>query len=107
VEATVAALARPPVGRVVNVARGHTVTLAEVIETVRRVTGAVLPVDRGPSEKGDVRVTSADVGLARRLLGYAPRTDLADGIARQWEHVRADPALRPDLAGGPTGPAPG
>ncbi|HVG93528.1 MAG TPA: NAD-dependent epimerase/dehydratase family protein [Planctomycetota bacterium] len=93
VDATMAALASPPVGRVVNVARGKTVTLAEVIETIRRVTGALLPVERGPAEKGDVRVTSADVSLARRLLGYAPRTDLADGIARQWAHVQADPSL--------------
>jgi UDP-glucose 4-epimerase len=93
VDATVAALSDPPVGRVVNVARGRTVSLAEVIETIRRVTGAPLPVERGPAEKGDVRVTSADVGLARRLLGYAPRTDLADGIARQWAHVMADPAV--------------
>ncbi len=92
VKATVAALRRPPVGRVVNIARGHTVTLADVIATVRRVTGAALPAQHGPAERGDVRVTFADVSLARRLLGYEPRTDLAEGIARQWDHVRADPA---------------
>jgi nucleoside-diphosphate-sugar epimerase len=78
---------------VVNVARGKTVTLSEVIDTVRRVTGARLPATHGPAEKGDVRTTSADVSAARRLLGYDPRTDLADGIARQWAHVRDDPSL--------------
>jgi nucleoside-diphosphate-sugar epimerase len=88
----VAALKSPPVGRVLNVARGRTVTLSEVIQTVRRVTGAPLPAEHGPAEKGDVRTTSADIGLARRLLGYAPRTDLAVGISAQWAHVRADPA---------------
>ena len=92
VDATMAALARPPVGAVVNVARGKTVTLAEVIDVVRRVTGAPLPAEHGPAEKGDVRVTSADVSLARRLLGYAPSTDLGTGIARQWDHVRSNPA---------------
>jgi nucleoside-diphosphate-sugar epimerase len=89
VQATAAALEAPPVGAVVNVARGKTVALSDVIETVRRVTKAKLPVEHGPSEKGDVRVTSADVSTARRLLGYDPRTDLDEGIARQWEHVRA------------------
>ena len=87
-----AALAAPPLGRTINIARGRTVTLAEVIETVRRVTGAALPATHGPSEKGDVRTTSADIGLARRLLGYAPKTDLADGIAAQWAAVQAEPA---------------
>ena len=92
VEATVAALGKPPVGASINIARGHTETLSHVIDTVRQVTGAPLPIDRGPAEKGDVRVTSADISLARRLLGYAPKTDLTDGIRRQWEHVLAGPA---------------
>ena len=92
VDATVAALSKSPVGAVANIARGKTVSLSEVIDTVRRVTGAPLLATHGPSEKGDVRVTSADISVARRLLGYDPKTDLAAGVARQWEHVRADPA---------------
>ena len=88
VDATLSALARPPVGRVVNVARGRTVALAEVLEVVRRVTGARLPEERGPAEAGDVRTTSADISLARSLLGYDPRTDLEEGVRRQWEAVR-------------------
>jgi UDP-glucose 4-epimerase len=92
VDATMAALARAPVGAVVNVARGKTVALSDVIDVVRRVTGARLDATHGPAEKGDVRTTSADVSAARRLLGYDPRTDLEDGIARQWAHVRDDPA---------------
>jgi UDP-glucose 4-epimerase len=89
VDATMAALDRPPVGLAVNVARGKTVALSEVIETVRRVTGAACPASYGAAEAGDVRTTSADVSLARRLLDYDPRTDLEEGIRRQWEHVRA------------------
>lgn len=91
VDATAAALERRPVGAVMNVARGRTVALAEVIDTVRRVTGAPLPATHEPAALGDVRTTSGDVTLARRLLGYAPKVDLAEGIARQWDHVRADP----------------
>jgi nucleoside-diphosphate-sugar epimerase len=91
VDATMAALARPPVGRVVNVARGHTVTLAEVVAVIRRVTGARLPEERAPAEAGDVRTTSADIRLARALLGYDPRTDLEAGVRLQWDHVRSAP----------------
>lgn len=91
VDATMAALSRPPLGAVVNIARGRVVTLNEVIDTIRKVTGKTLPVTHGPPEKGDVRVTSADISAARRLIGYAPATDLAAGIERQWAHVLAAP----------------
>jgi UDP-glucose 4-epimerase len=101
VDATVAALARPPVGLAINGARGVVVSLNDVIGTIRSVTGAALHVHYAPRERGDVRVTSAQIGLARRALGYAPRTDLADGIARQWQHVRADPGIP---LSGPTRP---
>jgi UDP-glucuronate 4-epimerase len=94
VDATVAALARPPVGRRVNVARGKTVALSEVVDAIRRVTGSPLPVEPAPPQAGDVRTTSADISLARRLLGYAPRVDLDEGVRRQWAHVR-DAAATP------------
>jgi UDP-glucose 4-epimerase len=88
VEATVAALERPEVvGETLNVARGHTVPLLEVIEAIRKVTGRPLPVTHGPAEPGDVRVTSARIDRAARLLDYVPRVDLATGIRRQWIHV--------------------
>jgi len=103
VEATVAALTDPPVGRVINIARGKTVPLSEVIDTVRRTTGAALPATHGASEKGDVRTTSADISLARSLLRYDPRTDLAAGIAAQWAHVRSDPGVAPADARGARG----
>lgn len=93
VDATVAALERRPVGAVMNVARGRTVALSDVVETVRRVTGAPLPVTHESAMAGDVRTTAGDIGLARRLLGYAPRVDLAEGIARQWAEVQADPGI--------------
>ncbi len=95
VEATMSALTDPPVGRAINIARGQTVALNDLIDIVRRTTGAALPATRGAAVQGDVRTTSADISLAKALLRYAPRTDLAVGIAAQWAHVRADPLLAP------------
>jgi nucleoside-diphosphate-sugar epimerase len=89
VNAAMAALANPPVGRAINIARGKTVPLNDVIETIRRTTGAALPATYGPIVEGDVRTSSADISLARTLLRYDPKTDLAAGIAAQWAHVRA------------------
>ncbi len=39
-------------------------------------------------QHGDPRDTSADTRLARRDLGYEPRTTLERGLSRQWEWQR-------------------
>jgi UDP-glucose 4-epimerase len=88
VTATVAALERPPIGETINLARGHTVSVSDVLATVERVTGRRLVVERKPEVKGDVRMTSAVIDRARRLLGYAPKVDLEAGIRAQWAHVQ-------------------
>ncbi len=87
VAATLEALRRAPVGETLNVARGSTVPLSDVLEIVRRVTGATPRVERQGTEAGDVRVTSAVIDRARRVLGYEPEVDLEAGIRRQWRHV--------------------
>lgn len=88
VEATVRALQRAPVGETLNLARGKTVPLAEVLATVERVTGRRLAVHRKPAVEGDVRVTSAVIERAFRVLDYVPQVDLEAGVRRQWQHVR-------------------
>ena len=91
VAATVAAVERAPVGETLNVARGRTVRLSEVIETIGLVTGRPLEVEAGAREVGDVRVTSARIERAAEVLGYAPTVDLGEGIRRQWGHVQDHP----------------
>ena len=47
---------------------------------------------------GDVRHSQADIGKARRLLGYAPTPRLPDGIhaALPWYLARHDNVTRPE-----------
>lgn len=89
VEATVAALDSRHVGLKANIARGHTVSLADVIATIQRVTGRELAVTHRHKEAGDVRVTSARIDRAREALGYRPAVDLEAGIQAQWAEVLA------------------
>lgn len=89
VDATLAALRQPPIGEVINIARGHTVPLAEVLRVIERTTGRRLQLSHDERQAGDVRVTAARIDKARRLLGYTPKVDLPEGIRRQWEHVTA------------------
>ena len=79
------------VGETLNVARGRTVRLSDVIETIGLVTGRELEVVQTAREIGDVRVTSAVIDRAARILDYAPVIDLSEGIRRQWAHVQDQP----------------
>jgi UDP-glucuronate 4-epimerase len=86
VDATVAALDAPP--GVYNVGGGARATVNEMIDAVRRVTGAPVEARYGPAAEGDVRSTWADSRRATRVLGYRPRVGLEEGIAAQAEWAR-------------------
>jgi len=67
-------------GEVINVATGGRISLNQLFETVKRLTGAdVSPIYAAP-RAGDVRDSQADIGKARRLLGYQPLVALDQGL---------------------------
>lgn len=85
-----AALASEPeaVDQVYNVAVGGRTTLDELHARIAEALAAALP-QLAPAppvyrdfRAGDVRHSQADIGKARRLLGYAPSHDVAAGLAR-------------------------
>jgi UDP-glucose 4-epimerase len=86
--ATIAALTRPAPEFAYNVGGGHSVSVNAVLDLMERVTGRRIPRSHAPAPPGDPRRTSADTARARRDLGYAPRTELEEGLKRQWEWQR-------------------
>lgn len=74
-------------GQVFNIAFGGRVSLLELYETVAKALGQedIKPVF-GPERKGDIKHSNADIGKARRLLGYAPEWDFRRGVdaAIEW-----------------------
>ncbi len=76
-------------GTAYNIGGGSRVSMLEVIEAVRSVTGRELRIEREPKQKGDMRDTYADTSAARRDFGYEPRTRLLEGLEREWEWIRA------------------
>ncbi|HEX8557365.1 MAG TPA: GDP-mannose 4,6-dehydratase [Pyrinomonadaceae bacterium] len=75
---------------VVNLGNSRTVSLAELIALLERELGARAVIDRQPPQPGDVPQTYADVSKARRLLGYAPRTPIEEGVRRFVEWFREE-----------------
>jgi UDP-glucuronate 4-epimerase len=70
---------------VINLGESRTVSLGELIAAIETVTGKKALIDAQPEQPGDVKVTYADIGKAKRLLGYAPKFPLEAGLARFWE----------------------
>jgi UDP-glucose 4-epimerase len=79
-------------GAAFNIGAGERRSLLELVATLNRHLKADLPPNFGPARAGDVRHSQADVGEARRRLGYEPRIDFDAGIARTLDARPAAPA---------------
>jgi UDP-glucose 4-epimerase len=75
-------------GRVMNVATGVRITLNEVVEVLREITGYAGQVAYAPERAGDIKHSLADISLAGELIGYAPKIDLRKGLMRTVEWYR-------------------
>ncbi len=74
---------------VCNLAAGRTKDLMTFIRHIERACGRKADLEFLPMQPGDVVRTSADLTLAREMLGYEPTTTIADGIPRFVEWYRA------------------
>lgn len=69
------------VGRVINIANGERVTINQVFEMVKKLTGRTdIKPEYASARTADVRDSLADLTLARSLLGYAPNIGLEEGL---------------------------
>jgi len=80
------------------VAGGNSVTVMEMVQAARRVTGAPIPVSYAPVGPGEMPAVVVDISSAR-ALGYQPTMDLDAGLATVWPEF--DPAHTP-LSAAPT-----
>ena len=74
-----------PLGEVYNVGRGEGVTVKEVFETVREVTGIDFSVDVVGRRAGDPAAYYADASKIRDQLGWTTRLDLREMVASAWD----------------------
>jgi nucleoside-diphosphate-sugar epimerase len=84
VDAFVASLEAPD-GSVMNIGGGTRITLRDAIETLLAVSGSEARLEQAARQKGDVQDTSADLSLARGLIGYSPKVGLREGLTREYE----------------------
>ena len=78
-----------------NLGESQTIELKELISLIERSLDMHAVIDRQPMQPGDVPITYADITKARDLLGYDPKTKIADGIPKfvEWFNSTRSPAL--------------
>jgi len=74
-----------PLGEVYNVGRGEGVTVTEVFETIRSVTGVDFEVDVVPRRAGDPTAYYADPAKIADQLGWTARLDLDEMVRSAWD----------------------
>ncbi len=70
------------IGEVMNIACGSTVTVNELYARVSGLMGSSIEAKYESSRPGDVKHSFADIGRARRLLGFDPVVSFEDGLKR-------------------------
>ena len=68
---------------VINVAGGEVTSMSSLIDLVGSLTGHAVLLDRHPEQVGDVKRTSGSIDRAIELLGWEPKTRIAEGVAEQ------------------------
>ncbi len=83
------AASREPLYDIFNLGESRTVELTTLVQVLGKAMGKEVALNRLPMQPGDVLCTYADIGKARRVLGYDPQVALEDGISRFVEWFRA------------------
>lgn len=84
------------IGEVINVANGERVSLLELVDVMKRVTGRTdVAADFQPERKGDVKHSQADNSRAKEWLGYEKLVGLEEGIRETIEWWKSSRFSKP------------
>jgi UDP-glucose 4-epimerase len=93
VAATMSAGDRGRPGAVYNIGGGSRVSMLEVLDLLRRLTGRPVDVRQEPAQKGDMRDTFADTTRAQADLAFAPSHTLESGLSAECDWMARQLAI--------------
>lgn len=65
---------------------GRSVSVLELVQTVREVTGCPVPAEHVAAPAGEMPAVVVDVSASASTLGYRPTVSLTDGLSRTWQY---------------------
>lgn len=93
VQANLSACEAPNVsGKVFNVGTGSRVTLNQVLELLRGISGNNLQAKYDPPRDGDILHSQADISRAQQYLEYLPTVNFEEGLRRTYEWYKESAA---------------
>ncbi len=96
VDGVVAAIDQVKPGyRIYNLGGSRPTSLSELVDLLSSAMGKTPIIDRQPEQPGDMPRTLAEVSLAARELGYAPKVGITEGIPRFVKWFLTQPLPRP------------
>jgi UDP-glucuronate 4-epimerase len=75
-----------------NLGENETISLRDLIKAIETALNKKATINQLPEQPGDVPLTCADIGKARKLLGYDPRTPFREGLPKFVEWLRGSSA---------------
>jgi UDP-glucose 4-epimerase len=85
-------------GEVINVAAGGRISLLELIRSLQMILGTNATPVFGPTREGDVRDSQADIGKARKLLGFEPTVPFDEGLRQTVAWFQSRPTRATPVA---------
>lgn len=78
---------------IINLGNSHPVQLRDFVAVLEEVIDVQAEIEVRPLSPAEPLTTFANIDKARQLLGFAPRTPLAEGLARFWAWYQSEVRL--------------
>jgi dTDP-glucose 4,6-dehydratase len=72
----------------VNIGNPREMTIKQFADEIIRITGTRSTIDYKPLPEDDPKVRQPDITRAKKVLGWEPRVDFDEGIAKTIEYFR-------------------
>ncbi len=80
-----------PMGyEIINLGGHETVTINQMIAMLEELTGKKAHIQNHPAHRADILANWADIGKAKRLLGWEPQMELVEGMKHLVDWYRAE-----------------
>ncbi len=78
---------------IINLGNSKPVELRKLIALIEKNIGKKAKINKMQKQPGEVDVTYADIKKAKKLLGYQPKIEIEDGIAKFGQWFKQQPTL--------------
>jgi len=75
-------------GEIFNIAGGARISVKETISKLEKLLDKKAKIKQLPVQKGDVKHTFADIGKAKKLLGYKPKIKIDEGLKQEIDWLK-------------------